>query len=154
MFDECNIARVDRYRLAPLRDARDRDERARRGALAAAVDDARAAAGGEAQAQHRVDLARARLAAAARAPAELLARGAAPPALLALAERHAARLRRELDAAVGAHLRAAAAHQGQLAAVDEARGRLALARADRELIERHFARWRAAQRKRSERRAD
>jgi hypothetical protein len=39
-------------------------------------------------------------------------------------------------------------------AVGEARGRLALARASRELIERHFARWRDQQRKLAERRAD
>ncbi len=144
---------MEKYRLAPLRDARDRDERARRGALAAAVGDARTAADGEAGARRRVDEARATALAAARARTELLARGASP-ALLALADRHAQRRRRELDAAIGAHLRARAAHAGQLAAVDEARGRLALARADRELLERHFARWRDQQRKLAERRAD
>lgn len=144
---------MDRYRLAPLRDARDRDERARRGALAAAVGDARAAADGAAGAARRVDAARAALEAAVRAHAALLA-GGAGPALLALADRHAQRRRRELDAAVGEHLRARAAHAGRLAAVDEARGRLALARQGRELIERHFARWRDQQRKLAERRED
>jgi hypothetical protein len=150
---------VDRYRLAPLRDARDRDERAQRGALAAAVGDARAAADGMAGAARRLDAARAALDGAVRAREALLAGGArgaagASPALIALAERHAERRRRELDAAIGAHLRARAAHEGRLAAVDEARGRLALARADRELIERHFARWRDQQRKLAERRED
>jgi hypothetical protein len=144
---------VDRYRLAPLRDARDRDERARRGALAAAVGDARATADAVAGAASRVAGARAALDAAVRARSELLAAGARPP-LIALAERHAARRRRELDAAIGEHLRARAAHEGRLAAVEEARGRLALARADRELIERHFARWRDQQRKLAERRQD
>jgi hypothetical protein len=144
---------VDRYRLAPLRDARDRDERARRGALGAAVGDARAAADGVAEAARRVDAARDALEAAGRARAALLA-GAAGPALLALADRCAQRRRRELDAAVGEHLRAQAAHAGRLAAVDEARGRLALAQQGRELIERHFARWRDQQRKLAERRED
>jgi hypothetical protein len=144
---------VDRYRLAPLRDARDRDERARRGALAAAVGDAHATADAVAEAASRVAGARAALDAAVRARPALLAGGARPP-LIALAERHAARRRRELDAAIGEHLRARAAHEGRLAAVEEARGRLALARADRELIERHFARWRDQQRKLAERRQD
>ena len=144
---------MDRYRLAPLRDARDRDERARRGALAAAVGDARAAAEGVTEAVGRVAGARAALEAAARAWTELLA-GGSSPALIALAERYALRRRRELEAAIGEHLRARAAHEGRLAAVEEARGRLALARADRELIERHFARWRDQQRKLAERRED
>lgn len=142
-----------RYRLAPLRDARDRDERARRGALAAAVGDARATADDVAGAARRVDLARAALEAAGHARAALLARGAAP-ALLALADRYARRRRRELERAIGEHLRARATHEGRLAAVEEARGRLALARADRELLERHFARWRDQQRKIAERRDD
>src|SRR5688572_25263204 len=114
---ECNIGRVDRYRLAPLRDARDRDERARRGALAAAVDDARATADGEAGAARRVAEARAAIDAAVRARATLLSgvsgppgRGGASPAMIALADRYAQRRRRELDAAVGEHLRARAAH--------------------------------------------
>jgi hypothetical protein len=144
---------VDRYRLAPLRDVRHRDEQARRGALATAVDDARTTADGEAGAARRVADARAAIDAAVRAAAELLA-GRGSPALLALADRYAQRRRRELDAAIGEHLRARAAHEGRLAAVEEARGRLALARAARELLERHFARWRDQQRKLAERRED
>ena len=144
---------MDKYRLAPLREARDRDERARRGALAAAVGDARATADGVDGAVRRVDAARAALDAAVRSRSALLA-GGASTALLALDDRHAHRRRRELDAAIGEHLRARAAHDGRLAAVDEARGRLALARAQRELIERHFARWRDQQRKLAERRED
>ena len=153
MPDECNIRRVDRYRLAPLRDARHRDERARRGALAAAVDDARTAADGVAGAERRVAAARTAVDAAVGARAELLARGVSQ-ALLALADRYVQRRRRDLDAAVGEHLRARAAHEGRLTAVDEARGRLALARADREVIERHFAGWREQQQKLAERRED
>jgi hypothetical protein len=144
---------VDRYRLAPLRDARDRDERARRGALVSAVDDARATADGMTGAASRIAAARAATDAAVRARSQLLA-GGASPALLALADRCAERRRRELDAAIGEHLRARAVHEGRLAAVDEARGRLALARADRELLERHFARWREQQHKLAERRED
>lgn len=144
---------MDRYRLAPLRDVRHRDERARRGALAAAVDDARATQGGVDGAARRVAQARAALAAAARGRETLLADGASP-ALLALADRCALRRRRELDAVLGEELRARAAHDGRLAAVDEARGRFARARADRELIERHFARWREQQRKLADRRED
>jgi hypothetical protein len=75
-------------------------------------------------------------------------------ARMALAERYAARCRRELAAARDAELRASAAHAERLGAVDLARGRLARARAERELIERHFARWRAARKKLAERRAD
>ena len=144
---------MEKYRLAPLRAVRDRGERAHRGALAAAVDDARAAADGEAEAARRAEAARAVLDAAVDQRAALVARGASP-SLIALAERHAERRRREHAAVVGEHLRARIAHAGQLAAVDEARGRLALARNERELIERHFARWRDQQRKLAERRED
>jgi hypothetical protein len=144
---------VEKYRLAPLRTVRDRDERAHRGALAAAVGDARDADDAAAGAARRADDARAVLATAVAARASLVDAGASP-SLLALAERHAQRRRREHDAAVGEHLRARAAHAGRLAAVDEARGRLAIARRERELIERHFERWRDQQRKLADRRED
>lgn len=153
MTPECNIHRVDRYRLGPLREARDLDVRATRGALASAAALARATAGDVAGAAGRVATARAALEAAVRARATLVDAGASP-ALIVLAERHAHRRRGELDAAIGEELRARAAHAGRLAAEEEARGRLAIARAERELVERHFARWRAARRKRAERREE
>ena len=153
MTAECNIGGVTRYRLGPLREARDLDVRATRGALAAAAGDARTTAGGVAGAAGRVGAATAARDAAVRARDALLDAGARP-ALIVLAERHAHRRRGELDAAIGAQLRARAAHDGRLAAVEEARGRLAIARADRELVERHFARWRDRRRKLAERREE
>ena len=71
-----------------------------------------------------------------------------------LAERYVARRQRELDRARDEELRAGAAHVASGSAVDLARATLARARADRELIERHFARWREARRKLAERRED
>jgi len=153
MTPECNIGGVDRYRLGPLRELRDLDVRTTRGALAAAAADARATADGVAGAAGRAGAARAAIDGAVRARAALVDVGASP-ALIALADRYAHRRRGELDAAVGEQLRARAAHEGRLAAEEEARGRLAIARADRELIERHFARWRDRRRKLAERRED
>lgn len=138
-----------RYRLGPLRESRDLDVRATRGALAAAAADARATEGDAAGAAGRAAGARAALDAAVRERAALVEAGARP-ALIALAERCIGRRRAELDAAIGAELRARAAHDGRLAAVEEARGRVALARAGREAIEQHFARWRDRMRKRAE----
>jgi hypothetical protein len=153
MTPECNIGGVDRYRLGPLREARDLDVRATRGALASAAALTRATAGDVAGAAGRVAAARAELAAAVRARTTLVDAGASP-ALIALAERHAHRRRGELDAAIGEELRARAAHAGHLAAEEVVRGRLAIARAERELVERHFARWREGRRKRAERREE
>jgi len=138
-----------RYRLAPVRDVRARDEALRRGDLANAVGDARETQGRLDAARERTELAaRSLQAARAEAASQATSQG------LALAERFVARRRRELEDARDAELRAAAAHDQQLGAVDLARGRLARARADRELIERHFARWREAQAKLAERRRD
>ena len=64
------------------------------------------------------------IARATAARAELAAR----PALLALSDRYLARLRHDLDAAIGAALRAEAAHAGKLAAIDEAAKRRNLTR--------------------------
>jgi hypothetical protein len=73
---------------------------------------------------------------------------------LAVADRFIARRRRELADAIDAELRAEIAHDERLGHVDEARRRLARARADREVIERHFERWREMKRKLAERRED
>jgi hypothetical protein len=139
-----------RYRLAPVRDVRARDEALRRGDLANAVGDARETEDRLAAARERTELAR-RVLDAARAE---LVRPQASSQALALAERFVARRRRELADARDAELRAQVAHDERLGAVDFARGRLARARADRELIERHFARWRETQAKLAERRRD
>lgn len=153
MRAQCNIGRVDRYRLAPLRDARERDARDKRGDLAAAVGEARETATRLEAAAHRVEDARV-VSREARAAIGALLEGGARGATLALADRHAQRRRRDLEAALGEQLRARAAHGDRLAEVDEARGRLVIARAERELIERHFARWRTARARLAERRED
>jgi hypothetical protein len=140
---------VDRYRLGPLRDARTRDERVKRGDLAGAVDDARATADDVAVAEQRVAAVRAAIAGARTSGAR-----DATGSQLVLAERFLARLRRDLDHAIAEHVRAEATHAGRLDQLELARGRLSRARADREVIERHFARWREQQRKLAERRAD
>jgi hypothetical protein len=103
--------------------------------------------------ERRVVLCRAALATATTGRDRLLAHGATA-GTIAQFDRYAHRLRHDLDAARGEHLRAEARHRGQLDAVDAARSRLTLARAEREVIERHFATWRAERRKLAERRED
>lgn len=80
--------------------------------------------------------------------------GIASVAQRILADRYVDRRRRDLEAALAEHVRATAAHDRRLGSVDEARLTLARARAERELIERHFARWREDRRKLAERRED
>lgn len=139
---------MERYRLEPVRDAREREERTRKGTLAVAVDDAKAS-------EAAVAAAAARVAAAEHALARA---GTSVPETSALAlvrrDRFVTKLRRALELAREEHDRAVAAHAGSLASVDAARARLVRARADREVIERHFARWREARAKLAERRAD
>lgn len=142
-----------RYRLTRMREVRARDARLRRGELATQAGDERELAAQADAAAHRVALAAAAVTAAAAARDRLLGRGASAAAIV-LAERHLQRLRRTLDAERGALARALAHHAGQLDAVAAARARLAAARADREVIERHFAAWRARRKKRTERRAE
>jgi len=143
------VGQEDRYRLAPLRNVRERDERAVRGDLAAKVGDAR-------ETQARVEAARARTVAARTALTEAVSarEHSATAAQLAAADRFIARRRRELDDAIGEELRAELAHEARIDHVDEARARLARARADRQIIERHFERWRDARRKLADRRED
>jgi len=147
------VSDADRYRLAPVRDARVRDERVRKGDLASAASDARRTQARLDAAHDAVTTARAALAAAVTQGHDRLARGATADEVTR-AERYVMRLRHALAAAQDAHARAHAVHRGQLASVDLARGRLASARADKEVIERHFARWRADQAKLAERRED
>lgn len=142
------MSEADHYRLKPVHDQRSRDERVRRGDLAAAVGDARATEAQVAAAAERVAAARAALATARTTPPGATANA------IALRDRYIVKRRGELDVAIDVHLRATAAHRGQLGAVDSARGRLAIARAEREVIERHFARWRTERRKLAERRED
>ena len=129
------MADDDRYRAAPVRDARVREERTRRGELAAAVGEARSR--------------EARLAAAREALAAAIADRDAQPtaARRLLAERFVARRRRDLERLADELARASGA-------VDAARAQLVRARADREVIERHFARWREARKKLADRRED
>lgn len=141
----------DRYRLAPVRDARARDERVRRGDLAAAIGDAR-------ETQGRLDAARARTVTARTALADAISSRQSlltgTPAQLVLADRFVARRRRELADAVAEEQRAEDAHDARLGHVDAARRTLTRARADREVIERHFERWRTERKRLAERRED
>ena len=146
------MAGEDRYRLAPVRDARARDERIRRGDLAVAVGDANETAARLDAARGRTAAARQQLAAAIAARAALTASTRADH--LARADQFIARRRAELDRALGEELRAEAAHDTRLGSLDEARRRLVRARADREVIERHFTAWRQAQKKLADRRED
>jgi len=136
-----------------MRDARARDERTKRSDLAGAVAEAHTLAGSRAVIAGRVARARTAIDAATGARDHRLDAGA-PAAAIAALERYQARVRRELDAARGEQLRIEARHRGQLDAVDAARDRLTLARAEREVIERHFAAWRDARRKLAEGRED
>ena len=149
---ECNIDGVtdERYRLHPVRDARERDERVRRGDLASAIGDAAGRATVVMAAEGRVATARAAVSAARVARA-----GCAGEAhRLAGADRYVERRQRDLAAAQAELDRAAAARDAQEGEVSAARTRLAGARADREVIERHFAAWRAQKIKDRERRED
>ena len=138
------------YRLTPVRDLRAREQRVREGNLAAAVGDARAT---QAVVDAAADRARAARDAIDAARSRLATDGATAQRV-ALAERHLAKLRRDRDAALDALARAEAAHSGQIAVVDSERQRLVRARAEKELIERHFARWRADRAKLADRRED
>jgi hypothetical protein len=144
---------ADRYQLGAVRDARERDEKGKRGELAASVGDAREARARLEAARARTALARTALAAAISARDAVVA-GGATPARLANADRFVTRRRHELDAALGEELRADAAHDAHQGTVDIQRRLLARARADREVIDRHFARWRDARKKLAERRED
>ena len=143
----------DGYRLGPVRDERARQQRIREGDLAAAVGDARATQATVDAARAVAERARDAIAAARSARDAQLAAGAKTHEI-ALSERHLTRLVRNLDGAQDALARALASHRGQVAAIDAARNRLVLARADKEIIERHFARWRTERTKLAERRED
>jgi flagellar export protein FliJ len=151
MRGQCNIdpsmGEAD-YRLAPVQKVRALDERAKQGDLAGAAADAK-------KSQAKVDVATARVA-SIRAAIDRARAAPAPTTASAMVvvEQYIARLRRDLDAALDELDRASAVHRGQLDAVDGARAKLARARADKEIVERHFARWRDEKRKLAERRED
>jgi hypothetical protein len=145
------MGEADGYRLGPVQRVRSLDERAKRGDLAGAVGDAKKTQAKIDTANTRVESIRATLEHARLASDRVSEKTASS---IALAERHLARLRRDLDAALDELERATAAHRGQLEVVDTARVRLGRARADKEIIERHFARWREEKRKLAERRED
>jgi hypothetical protein len=136
-----------------MRDARAREEQRKRGDLADAVGEAQALAASVEHGANRIERARAAIAAARASRDELLSRGSAA-AVIARSERYLGRLRRDLEAVLGEQLRADARHRGQIDAVDAARSSLTVSRAEREVIERHFERWRAERRKLAERRED
>jgi hypothetical protein len=143
------MGEADGYRLRPVQTVRALDEKAKQGDLAGAVGDAR-------KTQAKIDLASARVE-QLRAAIDRSRRREQHDAnaiAIARADAYLARLRRDLEAALDELDRANAAHQGQLELVDAARTRLGRARADKEIIERHFARWRDEKRKLAERRED
>ena len=139
----------DRYRLAPLRDVRTLAEKSRKGELASAVGDAR-------ETQAKLDAARARTQEARTAldVARTTRATATTGAQLARVDQFIARRRRELEQAIGEETRCEVAHAQRQGVVDAARLVLARARADREVIERHFAKWRDERKKLAERRDD
>jgi hypothetical protein len=142
-----------RYRLEPMREARTRDERVKRADLAGAVGDAQRLAADLDAIADRVARARSELASALAGRDAVLA-GGSHAAAIARHDGYLRRLRRDLEAARGELLRAEARHRGRLDVVEDARQRLTLARAEREVIERHFAAWRTERRKLAERRDD
>jgi hypothetical protein len=140
---------ADGYRLEPLRGVRERAEVVRRGNLASKIDDARVTAAVVVENHARSEAARAALTAA------LATREAMKTAWeLGLAESYVHRRRKELAAALDEELRAQLAHDQRETDVDVARGQLVRARAERLVIENHFARWREDKRKRAENAAD
>lgn len=135
------------YRLSAVRDARARSERAKQGELADAVGDAR-------QTQARLDAARARTVAARTALSDALAarHGLLTAGALATADKFIARRRHELTSALADEDRAVAAHATHTQQIDTARLALRRARAERQVIERHFEHWRTEQKKLADRR--
>jgi hypothetical protein len=147
------VAEEGRYRLAAVRDARERDERGKQQNLAHAVGNARDAQGRLDAARARTRTAREALSAAVATRDALVAQGARLARIVG-ADQFVARRRHELEAALGEEIRLEAALDVRQSGVDVARRTLVRARADRELIDRHFARWREARRKQAERRED
>jgi hypothetical protein len=147
------MAGEDRYRLAAVRELRTRDEKSRKGELANAVGDAR-----ETLAKLEATRARTQTAKAAwlgaRASRDQLLDAGATSQQLAHADHFIARRRHELDRAVAEELRCEAAHAERQGNVDAAQLVLARSRAEREVIERHFERWRSERRKLADRRED
>jgi len=147
------MAGEDRYRLAAVRDVRARNEKARKGELAVAVGDAH-------EILAKLDAARTRTKAARDAVVagcagrDALASAGATGAQLALADQFIARRRRELDQTVAEEIRCEAAHAERQGKVDAARLVLARSRAERQVIERHFERWRDERKKLLDRRED
>src|SRR5262245_56787810 len=114
-----------RYRLGPLREARTRDERTRRVDLAGAVRDAEQLSADVEAVGRRATAIREAIAAATRSRDELLAECVQVFAVVRH-DGYLRRLRRDLDAAAGAQLRAEARRDGQLEVIDLARQRLVL----------------------------
>ena len=130
-----------------------RTERARVGELASAVGDAQATQARLDAAKARTQAARDAVRAAVVARDTLLSSGATSTQLTQ-ADRFIARRRKELADALAEEVRCEVIHLEREGHADAARLTLRRARAEREVIERHFARWRASQKKLAERRED
>lgn len=148
MVAQCNIHLVsdERYRLQPVREVRAIDERVKQGELADATNLAKKTAAAVDKARARISELEQRIAAARRPEATSTA--------IELRERYLARLRRALDEAKTQLAHAIVAHEAKTSVVDAARVRLVRARADKEVVDRHHAKWREMQAKLAERRAD
>ncbi|HTL37071.1 MAG TPA: hypothetical protein VL326_28245 [Kofleriaceae bacterium] len=147
------MAGEDRYRLAAVRDVRARDEKSRKADLSSAVVDARETQGKLDAARARTKAAQTALAAAQTARETQLLAGATTTQL-ARADLFLARRRNDLAQTIAEETRCEAAHSERQGKVDAARLVLARARADREIIERHFERWRNERKKLADRRED
>lgn len=147
------MAGEDRYRLTAVRDVRARDEKSRKAELSSAVGDAR-------ETQAKLDAARTRTKAAqdalaaAQATRQAQLSAGATTTQVARADQFIARRRRELAQTIAEEARCEVAHLERQGKVDAARTVLARTRADREVIERHFERWRADRKKMLDRRED
>ncbi|HUS33023.1 MAG TPA: hypothetical protein VMZ53_31185 [Kofleriaceae bacterium] len=143
----------DRYRLAAVRDVRARTEKTRKGELANAVGDAHETESRLAAAATRTQAAKTAWL-AARATRDTLLASGATSTHLARADHFIERRRRELQRAIAEEARCETAHLERQGKVDAARLVLVRARAEREIIERHFERWRSERKKLIERRED
>ena len=149
------MAGEDRYRLAAVREVRTLDEKSRKGELANAAEGARETLATLEAARARSQSANAAwLAARASRDALVDAGTGATSHVLAQADRFVARRRAELDRAIAEEARCEAAHTERQGKADAARLLLARSRAERQVIERHFERWRTERRKLADRRED
>jgi len=141
-----------RYPLEALRGERGRDQRARTLDMASAVAAAKDADAAAARAQATASAARTRATAATEAARGAMTGGRA--GAIAIADRHAALMRRAAVIARDAQARADAGARLAAEQVAAARGELGSARGRAEVVERHRDRWEDDARRARERAGD